>query len=113
MALGSRRYGGTLPRARDPAKPKCLLVRTRSAATAATGTIADPRVSRMGARMAETVELATIWLVDLVGSTRLATAVGPVRADSLRDEYFALLRDAIDASGGRAFKNTGDGLFVA
>ena len=63
--------------------------------------------------MAETVELATIWLVDLVGSTRLATAVGPVRADSLRDEYFALLRDAIDASGGREFKNTGDGLFVA
>ena len=38
---------------------------------------------------AETVELATIWLVDLVGSTRLATPVGPVRADSLREEYFA------------------------
>jgi class 3 adenylate cyclase/tetratricopeptide (TPR) repeat protein len=63
--------------------------------------------------MAETVELATIWLVDLVGSTRLATAVGPVRADALREEYFALLRDAIEASGGREFKNTGDGLFVA
>ena len=63
--------------------------------------------------MTETVELATIWLVDLVGSTRLATAVGPVRADSLQEEYFALLRDAIDASGGRAFRNTGDGLFVA
>lgn len=63
--------------------------------------------------MAETVELATIWLVDLVGSTRLAAAVGPVRADALREEYFALLRDAIDASGGREFKNTGDGLFVA
>ena len=41
--------------------------------------------------MAETVELATIWLVDLLGSTRLATAVGPVRADSLLGEYFALL----------------------
>ena len=63
--------------------------------------------------MAETVELATIWLVDLVGSTRLAAAVGPVQADSLREEYFALLRDAVDASGGREFKNTGDGLFVA
>jgi class 3 adenylate cyclase/tetratricopeptide (TPR) repeat protein len=62
--------------------------------------------------MAETVELATIWLVDLVGSTRLAAAVGPVRADTLRDEYFALLRDAINASGGREVKNTGDGLFV-
>jgi class 3 adenylate cyclase len=63
--------------------------------------------------MAETVELATIWLVDLVGSTKLAAAVGPLRADSLREEYFALLRDAIEASGGREFKNTGDGLFVA
>ena len=30
---------------------------------------------------AETVELGTIYLVDLVGSTRLATSVGPVRAD--------------------------------
>ena len=76
-------------------------------------TIAGPGNSRTGARMAETVELATIWLVDLVGSTSLVTAVGPVRADSLLEEYFALLRDAIDASGGRAFKNTGDGLFVA
>jgi class 3 adenylate cyclase/tetratricopeptide (TPR) repeat protein len=63
--------------------------------------------------MADAVELATIWLVDLVGSTRLAASVGPVRADSLREEYFALLRDAIDAFGGREFKNTGDGLFVA
>ena len=63
--------------------------------------------------MAETVELATIWQIDLVGSTSLATSVGPVRADSLRDEYFGLLRDAIDASGGREFKNTGDGLMVA
>jgi class 3 adenylate cyclase len=63
--------------------------------------------------VAESVELRTIWLVDLVGSTRLATAVGPVRADELRDEYFALLREAIDTSGGREFKNTGDGLFVA
>ncbi len=63
--------------------------------------------------MAETVELATIWLVDLVGSTRLATAVGPVRADEMMDEFFALLREAIAASGGREFKNMGDGLFVA
>jgi class 3 adenylate cyclase len=63
--------------------------------------------------MGESVELATIYLVDLVGSTQLATAVGPVRADELREEFFALLRKAIDASGGTEFKNTGDGLFVA
>ena len=59
--------------------------------------------------MAESVELATIWLVDLVGSTRLATAVGPVRADSLREEYFALLRDAIGASGGASSRTRATG----
>ena len=63
--------------------------------------------------MPESVELTTIWLVDMVGSTRLATSVGPVRADELSEEYFALLREAIDATGGNEFKNTGDGLMVA
>jgi class 3 adenylate cyclase len=64
-------------------------------------------------RVAESVELATILLTDLVGSTRLANSVGPVRADELRDEHFELLRDAIASSGGREVKNTGDGLMVA
>ena len=63
--------------------------------------------------MAESVELATIWLVDLVASTRLATSVGPVRADELREDYFALLGEAIESSGGKEFKSTGDGLMVA
>ncbi len=66
-----------------------------------------------GLLVAESVELATILLTDLVGSTRLATSVGPVRADELREEHFALLRDAIASSGGREVKNTGDGLMVA
>jgi class 3 adenylate cyclase len=61
----------------------------------------------------ESVELATILFTDLVGSTRLATSVGPVRADQLREEHFELLRDAIASSGGREVKNTGDGLMVA
>ena len=63
--------------------------------------------------MSESIELATILVTDLVGSTRLETSVGPVRADELRDEHFALLREAIGASGGHEFKNTGDGLMVA
>ncbi|MGO9489703.1 MAG: ATP-binding protein [Solirubrobacteraceae bacterium] len=63
--------------------------------------------------MAESIELATILLTDLVGSTRLANSVGPVRADELREEHFELLRDAIVSSGGREVKNTGDGLMVA
>ena len=62
---------------------------------------------------AETVELGTIYLVDLVGSTQLATSVGPVRSDEMRGQFFGLLREAIDASGGREFKSTGDGLMVA
>jgi class 3 adenylate cyclase/tetratricopeptide (TPR) repeat protein len=63
--------------------------------------------------VAESIELATILLTDLVGSTRLAMSVGPVRADQLRDEHFALLRQAIESAGGREVKNTGDGLMVA
>jgi class 3 adenylate cyclase len=63
--------------------------------------------------VSESIELATILVTDLVGSTRLATSVGPARADELRDEHFAVLREAIVASGGREFKDTGDGLMVA
>jgi class 3 adenylate cyclase len=63
--------------------------------------------------VAESIELATILLTDLVGSTRLANSVGPVRADELRAEHFELLRDAIASSGGQEVKNTGDGLMVA
>ncbi len=63
--------------------------------------------------MAESIELATILLTDLVGSTRLANSVGPARADELRDEHFELLRDAIGSYGGTEFKNTGDGLMAA
>jgi class 3 adenylate cyclase len=63
--------------------------------------------------VAESVELATILLTDLVGSTRLATSIGPVRADQLREEHFGLLRDAIASSGGKEVKNTGDGLMMA
>src|SRR5579871_3010705 len=66
-----------------------------------------------GLLVAESVELATILLTDLVGSTRLANSVGPVRADVLREEHFELLRDAIASFGGREVKNTGDGLMVA
>jgi class 3 adenylate cyclase len=63
--------------------------------------------------VAESIELATILLTDLVGSTRLATAVGPVQADQLRDEHFSVLREAIETTGGKEVKNTGDGLMVA
>jgi class 3 adenylate cyclase len=63
--------------------------------------------------VSESIELATILVTDLVGSTRLAMSVGPARADELRDEHFAVLREAIGALGGREFKDSGDGLMVA
>ncbi len=59
------------------------------------------------------VELATILLTDLVGSTELAATVGPERVDELLDEHFTVLRDAIESSRGREVKTTGDGLMVA
>src|SRR5262249_45659453 len=65
-----------------------------------------------GGPVLESVELATILLTDLVGWTPLAHALGPERADKVREEHFALLRIAIDASGGKEIKNTGDGLMV-
>jgi class 3 adenylate cyclase len=70
-------------------------------------------LSQWGPWVSESVELATILLTDLVGSTRLATSVGPVRADELREEHFGLLRQAIVSSGGQEVKNLGDGLMVA
>jgi class 3 adenylate cyclase len=59
--------------------------------------------------VSDSIELATILLTDLVGSTRLATSVGPVRADKLREEHFGLLREVIASCGGREVKSTGDG----
>ena len=62
---------------------------------------------------AESVELGTISLVDLVGSTQIATSVGQVRWDEIRGRVFGLLREAINAPGGPVLRKTGDGLMVA
>jgi len=45
-----------------------------------------------------------------VGSTGLASRVGPAVADELRHEHFDLLREGVEGSGGREVKNMGDGL---
>ena len=63
--------------------------------------------------MSAPVRLAAILLTDLVGSTSLATSVGPARWDELRREHFLVLREAIDSTGGLEVKGTGDGLMVA
>jgi class 3 adenylate cyclase len=60
-----------------------------------------------------TIELASILITDLVGSTGLETRVGPARADELRREHFSVLRSAVKACVGQEVKNTGDGVMVA
>lgn len=58
-------------------------------------------------------ETATVLFTDLVGSTELLSRVGAERAEELRGEHFALLREVISRSGGREVKSLGDGLMVA
>jgi class 3 adenylate cyclase len=58
-------------------------------------------------------ETAAILMTDLVGSTGLATRIGPAAAERLRREHFELLREAISICGGREVKSLGDGLMVA
>src|SRR2546423_6430947 len=58
------------------------------------------------------LETVTVLFTDLVGSTGLATRVGPAAAEGLRRDHFAILREAVEATGGREVKNVGDGLMI-
>lgn len=55
---------------------------------------------------------ATFVFTDLVGSTQLASRLGPVATEELRAVHFGLLRDAVAATGGSEVKTLGDGLMV-
>jgi class 3 adenylate cyclase len=56
------------------------------------------------------VETVTVLITDLVGSTSLASRLGPTAADELRHEHFSMLREAIEGCSGAEVKNTGDGV---
>jgi class 3 adenylate cyclase len=58
------------------------------------------------------VQTVTVLITDLVGSTGLESRLGPAAADEIRAEHFGLIREAVDAAGGRGVKTTGDGLMV-
>ncbi|HEY4426964.1 MAG TPA: AAA family ATPase [Solirubrobacteraceae bacterium] len=58
------------------------------------------------------LETVTVMITDLVGSTGLESRIGPAAADELRGEHFGLIRAALEQSGGREVKSTGDGLMV-
>ena len=57
-------------------------------------------------------KFVALVFTDLVGSTALASRVGPARAEALRQVHFGLLRDASRAHGGTEVKNLGDGLML-
>jgi class 3 adenylate cyclase len=56
------------------------------------------------------LETITVVVVDLVGSTELASRLGPAASEESRVEYFGLLREALEGTGGREVKDTGDGI---
>lgn len=58
------------------------------------------------------VETVTVLFTDLVGSTGMASRIGPAAAEEVRREHFRILREAIDALGGDEVKSLGDGLMV-
>jgi class 3 adenylate cyclase/tetratricopeptide (TPR) repeat protein len=58
------------------------------------------------------IQTVSVLMTDLVGSTATADRVGPKAAEELRTEHFALLRGALERSGGREVKNLGDGLMI-
>jgi class 3 adenylate cyclase len=57
-------------------------------------------------------ETITVMFTDLVGSTELASRLGPAVADELRRAHFSLLRGALADTDGTEVKNLGDGLMA-
>src|SRR4051812_48355798 len=54
----------------------------------------------------------TALFTDLAGSTGIEARVGPMTAEELRVEYFAVMREVLAETGGREVKTTGDGLMA-
>jgi predicted ATPase/class 3 adenylate cyclase len=58
-------------------------------------------------------ENVVVLFTDMVSSTALASSMEPDAADELRREHYAILRQALAATGGTEVKNTGDGVMAA
>jgi class 3 adenylate cyclase/tetratricopeptide (TPR) repeat protein len=58
------------------------------------------------------VVTTSVVFTDLVGSTEMASRLGPGATDAVRQAHFGLLRNALAATGGTEVKNLGDGLMV-
>lgn len=57
-------------------------------------------------------DMATVLFTDLVGSTRLRSRLGEVRADELRHRHDELVRVGIESNRGRIVKHLGDGVMA-
>jgi class 3 adenylate cyclase/tetratricopeptide (TPR) repeat protein len=54
----------------------------------------------------------SVVFTDLVGSTEMASRLGPGATEAVRQIHFNLLRNALATTGGTEVKNLGDGLMV-
>ena len=60
-----------------------------------------------------TTGVVAVVFTDLVGSTDLVARLGEERADQVRADHFATLREVVTRHSGTEVKNLGDGLMVA
>src|SRR6185436_6937420 len=56
--------------------------------------------------------LATVLFTDIVGSTRLAAAMGDERWRALLEDHYAVTRQQLDRFGGQEVKTVGDGILA-
>ncbi|MEA2467719.1 MAG: hypothetical protein QOJ57_1845 [Thermoleophilaceae bacterium] len=68
------------------------------------GMVSNGRATQSAERI-----LATVLFTDIVGSTELASAMGDERWRALLDDHERILRDHVEAAGGRLVKMIGDG----
>jgi class 3 adenylate cyclase len=67
---------------------------------------------RRGGGALSTPITGTFMFTDLVGSTAMASRLGPGATDELRQVHFGILRGAAAATGGIEVKSTGDGVML-
>ncbi len=74
---------------------------------------AEPSVDRRSACPSLGTETVSVLLTEIVGSTALFERLGHNASDALIARHFALLREAIVATGGAEVKRLGDGVMAA
>src|ERR1700739_1688253 len=76
-------------------------------------THAPSRGAGEGGRDVSSTVAVTLVFTDLVDSTAIGTSLHPEETERLRQTHFAVLREAVVATGGTEVKNLRDGLMLA